>query len=340
MSTNVLVTGGAGFIGSHVVDRLLRDGCTVTVLDNFDAFYDAGRKWANVAPHLPHPSYTLIEGDLRDAALLRERLTSYDVVVHLAAKAGVRPSIADPVSYQEVNVRGTQNLLELCRERGIGQFVFASSSSVYGVNGNTPWQESDHVLLPISPYASTKISGELLGHVYSHLFGIRFVALRFFTVYGPRQRPDLAIHKFARLMLSGRPIPFYGDGTSRRDYTYIDEIVNGIIAAMRYTATPYEVINLGNDRTVSLRELTTTLEDVLGVRAELVPLPDQPGDVPQTWAGIEKARRLLGYAPRTTLIEGLRRFADWLRFEELVRDGVAIGGAPYAASARIARLVR
>ena len=335
MASNVLVTGGAGFIGSHLVDRLLRDGHTVTVLDNFDHFYDPGRKWANVAPHLIHPRYTLVQGDLREPALLRERLTTYDVVVHLAAKAGVRPSIADPVSYQEVNVGGTQHLLELCRERGIEQFVFASSSSVYGVNRQVPWQERDHVLLPISPYASTKISGELLGHAYSHLFGIRFLALRFFTVYGPRQRPDLAIHKFARLMLSGEPLPFYGDGSTQRDYTYVDDIVNGIVAAMNYRASAYEVINLGNDRTVSLRELTAALAEVLGVRPKLARMPDQPGDVPVTWAGIEKARDLLGYAPRTTLTEGLRRFASWLRFEELPRDGTIASMAtlPRARSA-------
>lgn len=336
MASNVLVTGGAGFIGSHLVDRLLGDGHTVTVLDSFDPFYDVGRKWANISPHLIHPRYTLIQGDLRDLAQLRERLTTYDVVVHLAAKAGVRPSIADPVGYQEVNIGGTQNLLELCRERGVSQFVFASSSSVYGMNWQLPWDERDHVLLPMSPYASTKISGELLGHVYSHLFGIRFVALRFFTVYGPRQRPDLAIHKFARLMLSGQPIPFYGDGTTRRDYTYVEDIVNGIVAAMHYTATQYEVINLGNDRTVSLRELTIELGEVLGVRPNLARMPEQPGDVPVTWASIDKARQLLGYSPRTTLADGLRRFAAWLRFEELARDGTIASTAKLPAARNIA----
>lgn len=320
MRTTVLVTGGAGFIGSHLVDRLLADGHSVTCLDSFDPFYDVSRKWANVAPHLSNPRYTLVQADIRDAAALRQRLGTYDVVVHLAARAGVRPSIEEPVTYQEVNIGGTQHLLELCRERGIRQFVFASSSSVYGVNRQVPWRESDHVLLPISPYASTKISGELLGHAYAHLFGIRFVALRFFTVYGPRQRPDLAIHKFARLMLRGEPIPFFGDGTTRRDYTYVDDIVNGIVAAMNYSASGYEVINLGNDRTISLTELTSTLGNVLGVEPMLKRMPEQAGDVPTTWAGIEKARDLLGYEPHTALAAGLKRFASWLQNEELVRE--------------------
>ena len=214
--------------------------------------------------------------------------------------------------YQEINVAGTQNLLELARNRGIRQFVFASSSSVYGVNPNVPWSEDDHVLQPISPYASTKISGELLGHVYAHLHGIRFLALRLFTVYGPRQRPDLAIHKFAGLILNGRPIPLYGDGSTRRDYTYVDDIVAGLRGAMAYEQTPFEVINLGNDRTVSLMELVRALEEVLDRKATIERLPEQPGDVPQTWANIEKARRLLGYRPGTSLLDGLRRFIEWM----------------------------
>lgn len=310
---HALVTGGAGFIGSHLVDRLLKEGWRVTVVDNFDPFYDPAIKERNVAEHLKNERYTLHRLDIRDLSGLRRALTDeYDVVVHLAAKAGVRPSIQDPVTYQEVNVTGTQNMLELARERGITQFVFASSSSVYGVNPNVPWREDDHVLLPISPYASTKVSGELLGHVYSHLYGIRFIALRFFTVYGPRQRPDLAIHKFARLMLEGKPIPFYGDGTSRRDYTYIDDVIEGVRAAMDYTATRYEVVNLGNNSTVSLQELVQQLEAVLGVEATLQRLPEQPGDVPQTWADIGKAERLFGYRPSTALPNGLAAFAAWL----------------------------
>ena len=330
MPRRALVTGGAGFIGSHLVDRLLADGWDVTTVDNFDPFYPAARKRANIASHLEHERFSLVDVDIRDGDALERRLGTFDVVVHLAAKAGVRPSIDDPLSYQSVNVTGTQNILELCRRRGITQFVFASSSSVYGVNENVPWREEDHVLLPISPYASTKISGELLGHVYSHLFGIRFLALRFFTVYGPRQRPDMAIHKFSRLMLRGERLPFFGDGSTRRDYTFVDDIVDGIVAAMGYTASSYEVINLGNDRTVGLLELVRALEEVLDTSATLHRLPEQPGDVPQTWASIGKARRLLGYAPRTKLRDGLDAFAAWMRAAEL-EAAAAIATAPEAA---------
>ena len=311
---SVLVTGGAGFIGSRLTDLLLGEGVEVTVVDNFDPFYERSVKTANLCSALANPRFRLIEADIRDLAELRERLDGgYDAIVHLAAKAGVRPSIADPIAYQETNVRGTQNLLELAREWGVRQFVFASSSSVYGVNPAVPWSEDDHVLLPISPYASTKVSGELLGHVYSHLYGIRFLALRFFTVYGPGQRPDLAIHKFARLILAGKPIPFYGDGSTRRDYTYIDDIVAGIRAAIDYEASPYEVINLGNHRTVSLLEMVGAIEKAVGKAAVLDRQPDQPGDVPQTFADISKARALLGYEPRTDFETGVRRFAEWLR---------------------------
>jgi UDP-glucuronate 4-epimerase len=311
---HVLVTGGAGFIGSHLADALLRNGHHVSVIDNFDGFYDRSLKERNIAAHRANRLYTFVEGDIRDVDVLQRELTgSYDVIAHLAAKAGVRPSIADPVTYQEVNVRGTQNLLEFARQRGVGQFVFASSSSVYGVNPRVPWSEDDHVLQPISPYASTKVSGELLGHVYSHLYGIRFVALRFFTVYGPRQRPDLAIHKFVREMLAGRAIPVYGDGTTRRDYTFVDDIVAGVMRALEFDRTPYEVINLGNNRTVTLIEMIRGLEDALGTPAQIEWLPEQPGDVPQTWANIEKARGLLGYEPATTYAEGAKRFVDWYR---------------------------
>jgi UDP-glucuronate 4-epimerase len=309
---NVLVTGGAGFIGSHLVDALLDGGHAVTVLDNFDPFYPRALKEQNIALHRAHPQWQLVEADLRDLPGLREALRGgFDTIVHLAAKAGVRPSIDDPVSYQEVNVGGTQNLLELAREWRTRQFVFASSSSVYGVNPRVPWGEDDHVLQPISPYASTKVSGELLGHVYSHLYGIRFVALRFFTVYGPRQRPDLAIHKFARLMREGRPIPVFGDGSTRRDYTFVDDIIGGVRAAMEYEQSPYVVINLGNNRTITLREMIGGLEDALGATAKIEWLPEQPGDVPQTWARIDRARELLGYEPRTSYAEGVREFARW-----------------------------
>ena len=310
---HALVTGGAGFIGSHLVDALLADGWQVTCFDSFDPFYDPAIKQENIRPHLANPRYRLVRGDLRDAGSLTPlRENQYDVIVHLAARAGVRPSIEDPVGYQQVNVAGTQLMLELARTGNVRQFVFASSSSVYGVNPRVPWREDDYVLQPISPYASTKVSGELLGHVYSHLYGMRFVALRFFTVYGPRQRPDLAIHKFARLMLAGRPIPVFGDGSTGRDYTYIDDIIRGLRGAMAYTATPYEVINLGNTHTVTLREMIAGLEHALGVTARIERFPEQPGDVPQTWASVDKARALLGYAPSTSYDEGVTRFVEWL----------------------------
>jgi UDP-glucuronate 4-epimerase len=311
---HVLVTGGAGFIGSTLVDSLLRDGFRVTVIDNFDPFYGRDLKLANIAPHRDHAAWRLVEGDIRDASLLASLPHDIDLIVHLAAAAGVRPSIADPVRYQEINVGGTQNLLELARARGVKQFVFGSSSSVYGVNPRVPWSEDDH-MLPISPYASTKISGELLGHVYSHLHGIRFIALRLFTVYGPRQRPDLAINKFTKLMLAGQPIPLFGDGSTRRDYTYVGDIVAGLRAAMTYDRTPFEIMNLGNNHAVGLMELVRELEGVLGVTAVIDRRPDQPGDVSQTWANIEKAKRLLGYEPATSFTDGLRQFALWMGAE-------------------------
>jgi UDP-glucuronate 4-epimerase len=309
---HLLLTGGAGFIGSHLLDRLVDAGNEVTVVDNFDPFYAETMKRANIARHIDQSRFHLIEADIRDPAALASLSARFDVIVHLAAKAGVRPSIADPIGYQATNVQGTLNLLELAREREIRQFVFASSSSVYGVNPRVPWREDDPVLLPISPYASTKVSAELMGHVYSKLYGIRFIALRFFTVYGPRQRPDLAIHKFARLIREGRPIPFFGDGETRRDYTYVDDIVSGVTAAIGYDASDYEVINLGNNRTVSLGEMVATLQEVLGAEAVLERLPMQPGDVPQTWADLSRAERLLGYEPATGFREGVERFADWL----------------------------
>ena len=317
---HVLITGGAGFIGSHLVDSLLADDHQVTVFDNFDPFYNREVKEANIRSQRAHPGWRLVESDLLDLAGLRATLVDdYDCIVHLAARAGVRPSIDDPIGYQEVNVAGTQNLLEFARERHTRHFVFASSSSVYGVNPRVPWSEEDHVLQPISPYASTKVSGELLGHVYSALFGIRFIALRFFTVYGPRQRPDLAIHKFAKLILEGQPIPVFGDGTTRRDYTYVADIVAGIRRAIEYDCSPFEVINLGNNQTVTLIEMIQGLECALGKKAEVKWMPPQPGDVPQTWANVDKAHTLLGYEPSTPYSEGVRRFADWLpsaqRFE-------------------------
>lgn len=320
---HILITGGAGFIGSHLVDKLLIKGNQVTVVDNFDPFYAPACKEQNIQDHLNHPNYTFYRLDLREDETLRTTLSgNYDVIVHLAAKAGVRPSIEDPLSYQEVNVRGTQNLLELAKQWGTKQFVFASSSSVYGVNPNVPWRETDQGLMPISPYASTKVSGELMGHVYSHLYDMRFIGLRFFTVYGPRQRPDLAIHKFARLMLEGKPIPFFGDGSTRRDYTFVDDITDGIISAINYQTSRYEVINLGNNRTVTLNEMIETLEESLGVKAKLQRLPQQLGDVPQTWADLTKARQLLGYQPKVEFGEGINKFTEWLKNSTIAVDKV------------------
>jgi UDP-glucuronate 4-epimerase len=284
-------------------------------IDNFDPFYPRETKEGNLEGAMRHPRFELLETDIRSSDALQAvsgKLSDVHAIVHLAAKAGVRPSIEDPVGYQETNVKGTQNLLELAKTFGIKQFVFASSSSVYGVNPNVPWSESDTGLKPISPYASTKVSGELLGHVYSHLYGIRFVGLRFFTVYGPRQRPDLAIHKFAKMIMAGKPIPIFGDGSTRRDYTFVEDIVGGILGALDYSASPYEVINLGNHQTVSLTEMVSTIEFALNKKAVRQILPEQPGDVPQTWADIVKAKDLLGYYPQTSFPDGIAEFVGWL----------------------------
>ena len=309
-----LISGGAGFVGSHLARDLLELSWDVTVVDNFDPFYAKATKLANILSERKSSRFHLIEADIRDYESLRQQAGgSYDVIVHLAAKAGVRPSILKPDEYLETNVKGTQNMLNFARHFGVKQLVFASSSSVYGVNKRVPWSETDQVLLPISPYAGTKVSGELMGHVYAHLFGMRFVALRFFTVYGPRQRPDLAIHKFARAMLEGSSIPVFGNGSSRRDYTYIDDIIRGVIAAMHYDRTPYEVINLGNSRTVSLMEMIATIENALGKRAELMYEPEQPGDVPVTYADVSKAKDLLGYDPQVPFDAGIHNFVAWLR---------------------------
>lgn len=312
-----LITGGAGFIGSHLVDHLLQQQWRVIAVDNFDPFYNPSWKRRNVACHLGNAAYTLVEADIRDTAALEAAIgKGCDVVVHLAAKAGVLPSLQDPVLYSDVNITGTHNLLQLARKRGIDQFVFASSSSVYGTSPDVPWREDHTGLQPISPYAATKLSSELMGHCYSHLFGIRFLALRFFTAYGPRQRPDLAIHKFARLIGEGKPIRLYGDGQTRRDYTYVEDLVSGIVAAMTYDRTPFEVINLGSGRPKRLQELISTLEAVMGTRANVVWEPLPPGDVPQTVADVSKARRLLGYDPATEFAAGLDSFYRWFRTTE------------------------
>ena len=313
---SILITGGAGFIGSHLVDRLLSEGeWRVSVVDDLNDFYDPEIKRANASTHEKNCNYQLFKADIRDQAALRNIFAEngFDCIVHLAARAGVRPSLDQPRLYAETNINGTLNLLELAREHGIKQFVFGSSSSVYGINAKVPFCEDDPIRQPISPYAATKAAGELLCHTYTHLYGIRCVCLRFFTVYGPRQRPDLAIHKFARLISEGKPIPVFGDGTTRRDYTFIDDIIAGARAAIDFDKTDYEVINLGESRTVELRELISLLEKELGKTAQIDRQPLQPGDVPQTFADIAKARRLLGYNPQTQIEEGIHTFVRWFQ---------------------------
>ena len=312
----ILITGGAGFIGSHLVDSLLAEGgWNVTVVDDFNDFYSPEIKGQNVAEHHKDENYHLIEADIRDLGAM-ERVFSaggFDLIVHLAARAGVRPSLAEPRLYAETNINGTLNLLELCREHGIKQFIFGSSSSVYGINSKVPFAEDDRIHQPISPYAATKAAGELLCHTYSHLYGIRIVALRFFTVYGARQRPDLAIHKFSRLITEGKPIQVFGDGTTRRDYTYVDDIIQGVRAAMDYDASQYEIFNLGESQTVELSELIDLLERSLDMKAVIDRQPMQPGDVPVTYADISKSRNLLGYNPQTKIAEGIPKFVEWFR---------------------------
>jgi UDP-glucuronate 4-epimerase len=315
-----IITGGAGFIGSNLVRTIFRDqpGTKITCIDNFDPFYSADLKQLNIRDFKSNPDFSFVMADISSVspAELSEMIPGpADAIVHIAAKAGVRPSIENPVAYQQANVIGLQHMLDFAREKKIKQFVFASSSSVYGVNDHYPWKEGEK-LLPISPYAMTKLAGEMLGHVYSRLFGIRFIALRFFTVYGPAQRPDLAIHKFTRAILKGEPIPVYGDGTTSRDYTFVTDTVQGIIAAMQYERSGFEIINLGNNYTVSLKELIAAIEKVTGKKAIPDPQPEQPGDVPKTFADISKARQLLGYNPQTPLEEGLEKFYAWFRENE------------------------
>jgi UDP-glucuronate 4-epimerase len=310
-----LITGGAGFIGSNLIRHLFaaKEEISITCLDDFDPFYSEEIKQLNISGFKDHPGFRLLNDDISEisAKELAEKVGSpVDVIVHLAGKAGVRPSILNPLSYQHSNVIGLQNLLDFAKEIKSKQFVFASSSSVYGINDHFPWKE-DEQLMPISPYAMTKLAGEMLGHVYSKLFDIRFIALRFFTVYGPGQRPDLAIHKFTRAILNDKPIGMYGDGTTSRDYTYVDDTVQGIIGAMKYDKTNFEIFNLGNNYSVSLRELINSIEKVTGNKAIIEQLPDQPGDVPKTFADISKAKNLLGYAPATKLNEGLEKFYKW-----------------------------
>ena len=313
---NILITGGAGFIGSHLVARLLAEGgWRITVVDDFNDFYDPAIKRENVRASAGNPDFTLVEADIRNFEALSRAFaeTDFDCIVHLAARAGVRPSLSEPRLYVETNINGTLNLLELARARGVKQFVFGSSSSVYGMNSKVPFSEDDPIFNPISPYAATKAAGELICHSYAHLYDLRIVCLRFFTVYGARQRPDLAIHKFAKLISADQPIPVFGDGTTRRDYTYVDDIIAGVRAAIDYQQSNYEIINLGESRTVELRELIALLEKALDRHAEIDRQPQQPGDVTQTFADIGKARRLLGYNPQTQIEEGIGKFVEWFR---------------------------
>jgi UDP-glucuronate 4-epimerase len=309
-----LVTGGAGFIGSNVIRELLKDkAIKVTCLDNFDAFYSREIKLLNIAGFDKHPGFFLLHADLNDSPeqLFQSIPGPVDVIIHLAAKAGVRPSIADPLLYQQINVLGTQKLLDFAVQKKVKKFVFASSSSVYGVNEKLPWKEEEK-LLPISPYAMTKLSGEMAGHVYHKLYQLPFIALRFFTVYGPSQRPDLAIHQFTKSIINNQPINMFGDGSTSRDYTYINDIVQGVLAAVHYHQTGFEIINLGNNYTVSLKDLITAIEEVTGKKAVIHQKPEQPGDVPRTFADISKAQRLLHYQPETQIKEGINNFYKWL----------------------------
>jgi UDP-glucuronate 4-epimerase len=310
----ILVTGGAGFIGSHLCEALLRAERHVVALDNFDDFYDPDVKRANVSGCGSSPRFSLVTGDIRDIETVDPLLRDggIECIVHLAARAGVRPSIEQPLLYQDVNIRGTSVLLEAARRHGVRKFIFASSSSVYGDNSKVPFCESDNVDHPISPYAATKKAGELICHTYHHLFGMNITCLRFFTVYGPRQRPDLAIHKFARLIEAGRPIPVFGDGSMRRDHTYIDDIIDGVLRAMDRCAG-YHIYNLGESRPVTLAHLIESIENALGKKAIINRLPPQPGDVQQTYADVSLARAELGYEPNTALETGLDRFVRWLR---------------------------
>lgn len=309
-----MVTGGAGFIGSHLVTKLLSENAwNITVADNFDPFYCEENKRANIHAHINKPEYRLIEADIRNYEDISRVFdgTDYDCIVHLAARAGVRPSLEDPCGYVETNVIGTMNLLQLAQQHGVKQFVFGSSSSVYGESPDVPFREDAMVANPISPYAATKATGELLCHTFSHLYDIRTVCLRFFTVYGACQRPDLAIRKFATLISNGKPIPVFGDGSTRRDYTYIDDIISGVRASIDYDGAMHEIFNLGESQTVTLSRLIELLEENLGIKAIIDRQPMQPGDVPQTFADITKARKLLGYDPQTKIEEGIKKFVEW-----------------------------
>jgi UDP-glucuronate 4-epimerase len=306
-----LVTGGAGFIGSHLVEKLLSAGHEVSILDDFNDFYDPAIKRANIAAVADDVRVHTI--DLRDDRAVKDLFhrEKFDVIAHIAARAGVRPSISNPQLYYDTNVNGTLHLLEAARLTGIERFIFASSSSVYGVSKVVPFSEDLRLTQTISPYAATKIAGEFLCSTYSHLYNMRVVALRFFTVYGARQRPDLAIHQFTRRIHAGQPIDQFGDGSTRRDYTYVDDIIQGVMATLRYEGPLFDIFNLGESETIELRALIAEIERALGRKAQIHQLPEQPGDVPLTCADISKAKRLLGYQPTTRLRDGVPKFVEW-----------------------------
>jgi len=309
----ILVTGGAGFIGSHLCEALLEQGREVQVLDNFNDFYDPAIKRRNIEKALTHSAYSIREGDIRDQELVGEVMATFrpQAIIHLAAMAGVRPSIERPHLYNDVNIAGTTVLLEAIREHPVENLVFGSSSSVYGSHDRVPFSEKDVLNRPISPYAATKLAGEQLCFTYHHLYGIPVSCLRFFTVYGPRQRPEMAIHLFARKIMNGELITLYGDGSSRRDYTYIDDIIDGVIRSLD-RPQGFEIFNLGESRTVGLSEMVSILEDTIGREANITFEPDQPGDVPLTYADVTKAVRVLGYEPSVPIEDGIRLFVKWL----------------------------
>ena len=308
-----LITGGAGFIGSHLTERLIREGHKVTVIDDFNSYYDPAIKRQNIARVLDQ--IELIEGDIRDAILVERTFAKgkFDQVIHIAARAGVRPSIQDPKLYFTTNIDGTFNLLDACRYHGVKRFTFASSSSVYGVNEKVPFAETDALERTISPYAATKLAGEQICSNYAHLYGIHCQCLRFFTVYGPRQRPDLAISKFTKRILAGELIQQDGDGSTARDYTYIEDIIDGIIAASNYDKKSFEIFNLGGSATTTLSELIKMIEAATGKKAQIEYLPDQPGDVPRTYADVSKAHKMLGYEPQTPIADGIIKYVQWFR---------------------------
>jgi UDP-glucuronate 4-epimerase len=307
----ILVTGGAGFIGSHLVEKLLAAGHEVAILDDFNDFYDPQVKHANIAGFAK--DVTMYHVDLRDGASVRDLFhrEKFETVAHLAARAGVRPSIQHPQLYYDTNVSGTLRLLDAASATGVERFIFASSSSVYGISKTVPFSEDQHLTQTLSPYAATKIAGEFLCSTYSHLYQMGVVALRYFTVYGPRQRPDLAIHQFTRRIYAGQPIEQFGDGTTRRDYTYIDDVIQGTMAALKYDGPLFDIFNLGESDTIQLKDLIAAIENALGKKAKVNRMPEQPGDMPLTCADISKARKLLGYNPTTRFSDGLPRFVEW-----------------------------